>query len=84
MEKMEKMEKMENIKRLVKLLHCADYKDLFIALCLNEKIDYMHEIEEIIKQDIEFLDNLYTDFIKNDSITSFINSEILEKLEIGE
>lgn len=75
--------KLENIKRLVKLLHNADYKDLFIALCLNEKIDYMHDIQDITLQDIDFLDNLYNDFIENDSITSFINSEILEKLEIG-
>ena len=76
--------KLENIKRLVKLLHCSDYKDLFIALCLSEKIDYMQEIDEIIKQDIEFLEDVYNDFIENDSITSLINSEILEKLEIGE
>lgn len=76
--------KLEDIKKLVKILHCADYKDLFMALCLKEKIDYMHDIEDITKQDIDFLDNLYNDFIENDSITSFINSEILEKLEIEE
>ena len=76
--------KVENIKRLVEILKDADYKDLFIALCLNEKIDYKHDIQDITLQDIEFLYNLYNDFIENDDITSFLNSEILEKLEIGE
>lgn len=78
------MEELEKIKKLLIKLKKIDYKDLFIVLCLNEKIDYMHDIEDIAKQDIKFLDNLYNDFIKNDSITSFINSEILEKLERGE
>lgn len=78
------MEKVERIKKLLLELKKVDYKDLFMALCLNEKIDYMHDIDDITKHDIEFLDNLYNDFIENDSITSFINSEILEKLEIGE
>ena len=79
-----KMNKLEEVKELVTLFKNTDNEVLFMALCLNEKIDYQEEIEDITKHDIIFVEKLYNDFIENDNITSFINSEIMEKLEIGE
>ena len=72
---------MNKIKELLYILKNADYKDLFIALILNDKIDYIQDIEDLQEEDITYLETIYKEFIENDTITSLINPEILDMIE---
>lgn len=69
---------LENIKELVRIFKNADYRDLFGALVLNEKIDYLHELEDLQEKDLEYLEELYNKFM--DSNLQLIDIEALEDL----
>lgn len=72
--------KLEEVKELLKIFKSADYKALFGALVLNEKIDYMSEIDDITDKDIEYLKELYNKFLDSDNLT-LINSDLLDDME---
>lgn len=69
---------LENIKELVRIFKNADYKDLFGALVLNEKIDYLHDLEDLQENDLEYLEELYTNFMNSN--LQLIDLEKLEDL----
>ena len=64
---------------LVKLFKNVDYKDLFGALVLNEKIDFLQDLEDVNDSDIEYLEELYNKFLDSD-LSGLINIEELEEL----
>ena len=70
----------ENVKELLLTIKKADYKDLFAALVLNERIDYAQDIEDITANDIEYLEELYDEFLNVDTMT-LLNEELLDYLE---
>ena len=72
--------KLEEVKELLRIFKCANYKALFGALVLNEKIDYMSEIEDVNSKDIEYLEDLYNKFMESDNLT-LINSDLLDDLD---
>lgn len=69
---------LENIKELVRIFKNADYKDLFGALVLNERIDYLHDLEDLQENDLEYLEELYNNFMNSD--LQLIDLEELEDL----
>ena len=73
--------KLEEVKELLRIFKSADYKALFGALVLNEKIDYMSEIEDVNNKDIEYLEELYDKFMESDNLT-LINSDLLNDMEV--
>lgn len=72
--------KLENIKELLKVFANADYRDLFGATILNEKIEYFQDIEDITMSDIIYLDKLYNKFMESDNL-SLINQDLLDDLD---
>lgn len=68
--------KKENIKELVKTLKKADYKELFAALVLFEKIDFLHDLDDLLDCDVEFLDQVYNKFMESKTIKGLLNEEI--------
>lgn len=71
---------LENIKELVRIFKNADYRDLFGALVLNEKIYHLHDLEDLQEKDLEYLEDLYANFM--DSDLQLIDLEALEDLGI--
>lgn len=67
----------EKVIELVNLFREVNYKDLFGALVLNEKVD---SISEVNNKDWEYLEELYDKFMDCDYITGLINVEELEEL----
>ena len=69
----------EEIKRLVREFHRVDYKDLFGALVVYETEDYLHNIDDLNKGDIDFLNGLYDYYMDRDDITGLMNvNELIE------
>lgn len=66
---------LENVKEILRYIRNANYVDVFGALMLNEQIDYMHEIDDIIQGDIDYLQKVYDYFMDNDYYTGLINAE---------
>ena len=66
----------ENIKELVKTFKKADYKELFAALVLFEKIDYLHDLNDLLDSDVEFLEQVYNKFMESKTIKGLLNEEI--------
>lgn len=71
----------EKIKELVKTFRQSNYKDLFAALVLNEKIDFLHELEDLNDGDIKYLEELLIKFMDDESITSLLNPDIFDLME---
>lgn len=67
--------KIEKIKELVKILNNYDYKDVFASMIIFEEVSYLHDIEDLTKNDIDFLENLYYKFMKSE-ITGLINDDL--------
>ena len=59
------------------------YQDLFGALVLNEKIDYLDEVEEITQSDIDYTERLYEYFIESDKYSGLINVEELQEESVN-
>lgn len=73
---------LKNVKEILRYIRNANYADVFGALMLNERIDYMHEIDDITQSDIDYLEGVYDYFIGNDYFTGLMNcSEIIEGYE---
>ena len=58
--------KLENIKRLVKQFNNEDYKELVGALIVFEKMDYLHDLEDLTDKDIEKLEEIYYKWLHSD------------------
>lgn len=69
----------ENIKKIIKHLRGVNYKDLFGALVLNEKVDF-EDLEDLTDSDIDYLESIYDEFMSRDDLT-LLNSELLEIIE---
>lgn len=70
----------DRIIELVKQFREENYKDLFGALIVFEKLDYYWEeqLEELNNKDIDYLEQKYQEFMENDNYTSLLNQELLE------
>lgn len=68
------------IKELLYIFKNSDYKDFFGALVLNEKIDYIQDIEDITKDDIKYLEELYDEFLNIDNMT-LLNTDLIDYLD---
>ena len=64
---------LKKVKELIRLFHQVSYQDLFGALVLNEKIDYLDEVEDITQSDIDYTERLYEYFIESDKYSGLIN-----------
>ena len=69
-----------NVIEILKYLKSANYKDLFGALILNEKIDYLQDVENIQDSDIKYIEELYNKFMNSDNI-SLINQDLIDDLD---
>lgn len=74
----------EKVIELVKILNNNDYKDVFGALIVFEKLDYLHNLEDFDGKDVEFLESVYNKFMDSSTCTGLINEEINEFLESEE
>ena len=74
----------EKVIELVKILNNNDYKDVFGALIVFEKLDYLHSLEDFDDKDVEFLESVYTKFMDSPTCAGLINEEINEFLESEE
>ena len=68
---------LKEIKRLVREFHRVDYRNLFGALITYETEDYLHNLDDLNKGDIEFLEGLYDYFIERDDIVGLIDARQL-------
>ena len=48
---------LENIKQIVKYLNGVKYSDLFGAIMVFEKLDYLHDLEDLNQQDLDYLED---------------------------
>lgn len=74
----------EKVIELVKILNNNDYRDVFGALMVFEKLDYLHSLEDFDNKDIEFLESVYNKFMDSPTCERLINEEINEFLESEE
>lgn len=74
----------EKVIELVKILNNSNYKDVFGALLVFEKLDYLHNLEEFNDKDIDFLESVYNKFMNSTTCVGLINEEINEFLESEE
>ena len=68
----------EKVKELIRLFHEVNYIDLFGALVLNEKLDYLQDLEDITDGDFKYAEELYDYFMDCDSITGLIDIDAIE------
>ena len=68
----------EKIKELVKTIKSSDYRDYFAAIILNEKIDYLQDLEDLTENDLKYIENIYNYYMKND--ISLFSEEIYNKI----
>ena len=47
---------------------------------LNEKIDFLQDLQDVNDEDIEYLEDLYNKFMESDNLT-LINSDLLDDME---
>lgn len=72
----------ETIKDIVRYLNDVSYRDLFGAICVFERCDYLHDLEDLNDGDIEYLEELFEYFMNNDYFTGIFNvNEITEMFE---
>lgn len=75
---------LENIKEIVRYLEGVKYSDLFGAIMVFEKLDYLHDLEDLNQQDLDYLEDLYDYFMDCDYFTGLFNtSELVEMYEIA-
>ena len=70
---------LDKIKQDLLKLKEMDYKELFILLVLNEKVEYKQDIQDITQTDLNYLEQKYYEFIDDDNITSLL--EMINKEE---
>lgn len=69
------------IVELVKILKNSDYKDVFGALIVFEKLDYLQDLQDFNDGDIEYLEKIYNKFMDSYTISGLLNEELKEMLE---
>ncbi len=69
---------------LVKILKNSDYKDIFGALIVFEKLDYLQDLQDFNDGDIEYLEKVYDKFMDSPTISGLLNEELKEILEESE
>lgn len=74
----------EKIIELVKTLNNNNYKDVFGAILIFEKLDYLQDLQDIDDKDIEYLEEVYNKFMDSPTITGLLNEELKEFLESEE
>ena len=74
----------EKIIELVKTLNNNDYKDVFGAILIFEKLDYLQDLQDIDDKDIEYLEEVYNKFMDSPTIAGLLNEELKEILESEE
>lgn len=74
----------EKIIELVKTLNNSDYKDVFGALIVFEKLDYLQDLQDFNDGDIEYLEKVYDKFMDSPTISGLLNEELNEILESNE
>lgn len=74
----------EKVIKLVKILNNSNYKDVFGALIVFEKLDYLHNLEDFDDKDVEFLESVYNKFMDSPTCAGLINEEINEFLKSEE
>ena len=71
----------EKIIELVKTLNNNNYKDVFGAILIFEKLDYLQDLQDIDDKDIEYLEEVYNKFMDSPTITGLLNDELKEIIE---
>ena len=71
---------LDKIKQDLLKLKEMDYKELFILLVLNEKVEYKQDIQDITQADLNYLEQKYYEFIDDDNIASLLNEQVLEMI----
>ena len=74
----------EKIIELVKTLNNSDYKDVFGALIVYEKMDYLQDLQDFNDRDIEYLEKVYDKFMDSPTISGLLNEDLKEILEESE
>ena len=69
---------------LVKILKNSDYKDVFGALIVYEKMDYLQDLQDFNDRDIEYLEKVYDKFMDSPTISGLLNEDLKEILEESE
>ena len=71
----------EKIIELVKTLNNNNYKDVFAAIVIFEKLEYLHDLQDIDDKDINMLEEIYDRFMESSTITGLLNDELKEIIE---
>lgn len=71
----------EKIIELVKTLNNSDYKDVFGAIVIFEKLEYLHDLQDIDNKDINMLEEIYDRFMESATITGLLNDDLKEIIE---
>lgn len=71
----------EKIIELVKTLKSNNYKDIFAAIVIFEKLEYLHDLQDIDDKDINMLEEIYDRFMESSTITGLLNDELKEIIE---
>lgn len=71
----------EKIIELVKTLNNNNYKDVFAAIVIFEKLEYLHDLQDIDDKDINMLEEIYDRFMESATITGLLNDELKEIIE---
>lgn len=66
---------------LVKILENSNYKDVFGALVVYEKMEYLQDLQDFNDGDIEYLEKVYDKFMDSPTISGLLNEELNEILE---
>lgn len=74
----------EKIIELVKTLKNNNYKDVFGAIVIFEKLEYLQDLQDIDDKDIEYLEGVYNKFMDSPTIAGLLNEELKEFLESEE
>ena len=73
----------DKIKKLVKILNKNNYKDVFAAIIMYEKLDYLQDLIDVNQSDIDDLEDIYKKFMKSDC-KSLLNDDINDIIESEE
>lgn len=69
-----------NIIRLVKQFNNEDYKDLVGALIVFEKMDYLHDIDDLTDEDIKALEDIYYEWLHSD-ISGLLDTDLKDIID---
>lgn len=71
----------EKIIELVKTLNNNDYKDVFAAIVIFEKLEFLQDLQDVYDKDIEYLEEVFDRFMDSPTITGLLNEELKEIME---